>query len=164
MSPVSRTLRISFIAASLVTGIAVLPSCAQPDDARDALNETVNRFHQAFDRADLDALSELLTDDAAIVSAGGHDLSREDILKTVAELNEERPGLSMRLTTTDLELGPSAWGLGSESGTWVERWPQDYEANILTGKYHAIWRRDGEDWRLSALLLVPLECSGPYCN
>ena len=55
--------------------------------------------------------------------------------------------------------------IGSEAGTWVERWTEPDGPVELRGRYQVMWQRAGGEWRQKVLLLVPTACTGgAYCR
>jgi len=151
---------------ALVAWVALLAPAVQSQNSLQMppVAGAIEQFHRAFAGANIVRLKHLLADDAAIVSAGGHSLSPDEILNDVQKLRQERPDMMMSLSSDSIEIGPLAWNIASEVGSWRENWTQEGSEVELRGRYQAIWRFDSDAWRLVALLLVPTSCSGPYCT
>ena len=80
-------------------------------------------FDHAFNRADLESLAALVTDDVSFVTvAGGNPPGAQAFLEDMRQMLAERPGLAMWHEPQAIEVGPEPWGVASERGRWVESW------------------------------------------
>ena len=84
-------------------------------------------FDVAFAAGDFETQESLLTEESVVLSAGGKWMSREDVLAVRRSLLERRPGITFVTVPDSIQVGPDAWGVASERGTWIERWVQDGE-------------------------------------
>jgi len=144
--------------------LAHSPSFSEDQERLESLNDTVVEFHLAFRSSDAERLKDLVSQDMALVTAGGLASSATEFLDGTRELLVERPDVTMELNAASVEPGPENWNVAAEQGTWVEKWTQDGSQVVLKGQYQAIWRYSDGYWRMSGLMLVPTECTGPYCE
>jgi len=145
--------------------LLAFPLAAQQSDPTAAVAQQREAFDRAFDRADLDAIAALITDDVTFISAaGGGRPGADALVENLRQMFVERPGLTVAHEAEVIELGPGPWGIASERGRWVEKWLQNGEEVTLEGAYLTLWRREEGTWRIAAELLIALYCIGSYCS
>lgn len=157
-------MRMRVIVMVMLIVVVNTRTSSQEAGAGDSIDTAISDFHAAFRQSDADRLESLVTDDMLLVTAGGIGESASDFLDGTRELRVERPDMTIDLRSASIAVGPVAWNVASEQGTWIERWTQDGDGVVLQGHYQAMWRYVDGAWRLSALMLVPTECTGPYCE
>lgn len=122
------------------------------------------RFDSAFATGDFKTQAVLLSEESVVMSAGVTATGRAAILELHRDLLARRPGITLVTQPDSIEVGPEGWNVASEQGFWIERWIEDGQQVEIRGRYQAMWRRDDDKWLRAALLLVPIKCSGPYCQ
>jgi len=150
----------------LLAAVLWLParSVAQADGPASAVAGARAEFNAAFARGDLAAIATLLSPDVVMMSESGSWSSSEAVVGIHRSLFARRPGITLEYHPESIEIAPAKWNVVSERGTWVERWVEDGEQNILEGTYQAMWRLEDGQWRLAAHLMVAARCVGPYCH
>jgi len=148
----------------VLLGNLALIGCSERESRRDPIHRAVESLHKALRHSDVKLLEPLVTDNFVFLTAGGLGQSRAEFLRETEALLRERPGLVMDLHAELIRQGPASWNIAAERGEWVETWTQDGTPVVLKGQYQAMWRYADRGWRLAALMLVPTDCTGPYCD
>ncbi len=145
--------------------LLTLPLASYPEENHQRqVEKASNTFDHYFSTGNADGMASLLLEDSEEMSAGGAWVSRENIVNANLKLRERRPGITLVTNPESIEIGPENWGVAAERGRWIERWENNGEQNEITGTYLAMWRYKDGTWLRKMLLLIPVECSGPYCS
>ncbi len=149
---------VTFFLATLA-GILLVPvAVADEQQDRAAIESATKAYQEALAKGDGEALAGFWTEDGDIIDADGNVLNgREAVAGTVApDEGELRPTMNIHETRLRF-VAPS---VALEDGTVEVLFPG--AAAPMTGRFSAVWVKQGEKWLLSALREDALgEPSGP---
>ena len=116
----------------------------------------------AYAARDTSALAALLAPDFQMITGAGAAAGRAANVAGFRRLLAKRPDLILIFTPESVE---ASLDMGSEAGTWAERWTEPDGPVELRGRYQVMWQLMGGAWLQKALLLVPTACAGgAYCR
>ena len=119
------------------------------------------RRNRAYATRDTAALVALLAPDFQLMTGAATASGRGASVAGFRRLLAKRPDLTLVFA---LETVDASQGMGSEAGTWTERWTEPDGPVELRGRYQAMWKLVAGAWLQKALLLVPTACTGgAYC-
>ena len=132
------------VAAATLSGLAQGRVHSKADDVRKAIEATEAQFSALFARGDMEALSQLYTEDAVVMAPNSATVFGRPAIE--AFWQKARDAGVRRLNVRTVEVSGTGGDTTYEAGTYVL-----HDASgkpIDEGKYIVIWRREGGPWRL----------------
>ena len=135
---------------------------SDPDDA--AIRSARDKWNHAFEKRDVAALRELLSESFHGIGGAGHIPGRDAAVAFANGLFKQRPDLVYETRPVRIRV-VADHGLASEHGEWFEPWKEPTGLTEMRGTYHVLWRRAGGEWRIEGAVEMPESCVGSdYCK
>jgi len=150
------------IVATLATLLLASTAGSESND-RQAIEQARERFNDAIARHDVQAITSFLDEEYQITTSLGDLIHGRD---------EQGPSWQSLFDTRDAVVyvrSPEAievsvdYPLAAESGTWVGSWMAKEGPVRTGGRYAAMWRKAGGEWKVRSELFVALYCEGVGC-
>ncbi|MCE9602357.1 MAG: nuclear transport factor 2 family protein [Gemmatimonadetes bacterium] len=155
----------------LVLNLSARPASAQTPGvtATRPMEDLIRRRRESSNVAialhDTAGFAAILAEGLFVVSStSAHDASKREHVRSMAEWFAARPDVTYRRTPASVRVF-DAWGMASESGSWVGSWTEADGKVVIGGSYFAKWRYRGGDWFVESETYVPEHCTGSvYCS
>jgi hypothetical protein len=166
-----RRSRAALVAPWFVLSLSALPASAQTagvsgtGPAEDLIRLRRESSNAAIARHDTAGFAAILAEDLFVVSSTStHSASKREHVLSMAAWFAARPDVTYRRTPGSVRVF-DAWGMASESGSWVGSWTEADGKVAIGGSYFAKWRYRGGNWFVEVETYVPEHCSGSvYCT
>ena len=134
-------MRRMMLAAALVLAV----STPVPAQDKAAIQQLSDRFAEAFNTGDIDAVAAMYTEDAVVLPPGAEIIQGRDKIQALWQGATEQMS-DLKLTATDVKpLGDSAVReIGTATAKTNGEQPQD-----MTIKYVVIWEKVGDEWKIA---------------
>jgi ketosteroid isomerase-like protein len=146
----------------LARATPVLSSREQHPCTAEGVRKARERFNNAIENNDIDAIAAILDDDVVLVTGTGSDayVGREPQLNLWRSDVMDPDSLRYLRETNEVQLSP-LHPLALESGQWTGTAADHSEVG---GEYSAKWRCANTGWLLEAETFMTTRCSGSLCD
>lgn len=155
----------------LVLLLSARPAAAQTagvtvtSPAEDLIRRRRESSNAAIARHDTAGFAAILAEELFVVtSTSTHDAGKREHVLSMAAWFAARPDVIYRRTPASVRVF-DAWGMASESGSWVGSWTEADGKVVIGGSYFAKWRFKDGAWFVESETYVPEHCTGSvYCS